>query len=138
MGTTQALGTEPEDKVQLGGGGGGGAAYRIRRFSLRGDAFGLGGQGGTRIGGSVDARTHVWWDRLAIDTRAFVVYYDDELDSTRSGHSVAIQAGTNVRLGHGVYFNVVGEQLFTPYFDSAFRAFAVLSMDWNFRAGRRQ
>jgi len=136
--TTEALDTEPDKDASFGGGGGGGAAYRIRRFSLRGDGFGLGGEGGTRAGGSLDARTHVWWDRLAIDTRAFFVYYRDELDDSRRGHSVAIQAGTNLRLGHGVYFNVVGEQLFTPYYDSAFRAFAVLSMDWNFRAGRRQ
>ncbi|MEM6992071.1 MAG: hypothetical protein AAF721_16290 [Myxococcota bacterium] len=135
--TTSQLATEPETPTSFGGGGGGGAAYRIRRLGVRADGFGLGGEGGTRVGGSVDARTHVWWDRVAIDTRAFVVYYRDQLTAARRGHSVALQVGTNLRLAHGVYFNIVGEQLFTPFYRSAFRAFGVLSMDWAFRAGGR-
>ena len=76
-------------------------------------------------------------DRLALDTRAFFVYYRDELTEAREGYSFALQLGTNLRLAHGIYFNVVGEQLFTPYYASAFRAFGVLSVDWGFRAGRR-
>lgn len=135
--TTEELGTEPEQPVTFGGGGGGGAAYRIRRFGLRGDAFGLGGEGGVRAGANLDARTDVWWDRVAIDTRAFFVYYRDELDAARRGYSMAMQLGTNVRLGHGMYLNVVGESLFSPFYRQALRAFAVLTMDWNFRAGTR-
>ena len=136
--TTAHLDTEPDRATSFGGGGGGGAAYRIRRLAVRADAFGLSGEGGTRVGGSIDARTHVWWDRVAIDTRAFVVYYRDDVDAARRGHSVALQLGTNLRLAHGVYFNVVGEQLLSPFYDSAFRAFASLSLDWAFRAGRRR
>lgn len=135
--TTAELGTEPDNPVLFGGGGGGGAAYRIRRFGLRADGFGLGGEGGMRAGATIDARTHVWWDRLAIDTRAFFVAYRDDVDTARRGYSLAMQVGTNLRLAHGVYFSAVAEQMFTPYYNSAFRAFGALSMDWAFRAGGR-
>ncbi len=135
--TTGVLGTEPEDAVHFGGGGGAGASYRRRRLGLRADAFGLGGEGGVRAGGSLDARTHVWYDRLALDGRTYVLYYRDELNAARRGYSVALQAGANLRLGHGVYLGVVTEELFTPFLRGAFRAFGTLSMDWALRGGPR-
>jgi hypothetical protein len=134
---TAELGTEPGERVAFGGGGGAGAAYRIRRFGMRLDGFGLGGEGGLRTGGSVDTRTHVLYDRIAIDGRAFVTYYRDEVHEDREGYSVALQVGSNFRLAHGIYLNVVGEELFTPFYRHAFRALGVLSVDWAFRAGRR-
>jgi hypothetical protein len=36
-----------------------------------------------------------------------------------------------------VYLNVVGEQLFTTFYRTAFRALAMLSVDWQVRGGRR-
>jgi hypothetical protein len=135
--TTDELGTEPADATTFGGGGGAGAAYRQRRFSLRLDGFGLGGQGGTRAGGSVDARTHLVYDRFALDTRGFALYYRDDIDVDRRGYSLALQAGGNLRLTHGIYLNVVGEQLFSTFYQTAFRALGTLSVDWNFRGGRR-
>jgi hypothetical protein len=97
----------------------------------------LGGEGGLRVGGSVDTRTHVLYDRIAIDARAYGLYYKDEVNAAREGHSVSLQVGTNVRLGHGVYLNVMAEELFTPYTRAAFRTFAMLNMDWAFRVGQR-
>lgn len=135
--TTEALGTEPEASIRFGGGGGAGASYRARRIGMRLDTFGLGGEGGLRAGGSLDTRTHIIYDRLALDGRGYVVYYQDEQQPDRKGYSVALQAGGNVHLGHGVYFNLVGEQMFTPYYRSAFRAFGIFSVDWALRGGPR-
>lgn len=135
--TTSELGTEPREATTFGGGGGAGAAYRRRRFSARLDGFGLGGEGGTRAGGSADTRTHLVYDRFALDTRAFGLYYRDDLVEDRRGYSLALQAGGNVRLTHGVYLNVIGEQLFSTFYRTAFRTLATLTIDWAFRGGRR-
>jgi hypothetical protein len=135
--TTQPLQTEPDTRVPFGGGGGAGASYRIRRFGARIDGFGLGGEGGIRAGGSLDTRTHVVYDRIALDGRAYFVYYRDDLVDDRRGYSFALQAGTNIRLAHGVYLNLVGEELITPYLRTAFRALGILSVDWAFRGGQR-
>jgi hypothetical protein len=134
---TAELETPPELDRTFGGGGGAGAAYQRRRFAMRLDAFGLGGDGGVRAGGSIDTRTHVLWDRIAIDARGYGLYYRDELVDDRRGYSVALQAGTNVHLAHGIYLNAVAEQLFTPFYRTAFRAFGSLSFDWAFRVGQR-
>ncbi len=134
---TAELGTEPDEPVVFGGGGGGGAEYRRRRFGMRLDGYGLGGEGGTRIGGSVDTRTHVLYDRIAIDARSYALYYQDEINEAREGYSVSVQAGTHLRLGHGVYLNLMAEELLTPYYRAAFRAFGSLSVDWAFRVGQR-
>lgn len=134
---TLTLRDAPDEPVAFGGGGGAAAAYRRRRFAMRIDGYGLSGHGGLRVGGSVDTRTHVWYDRVAIDGRAFFVYYDDELYEDRQGYSLAIQAGTNVRLAHGVYLNVIAEEVFTPFLDHSLRVLGVLSVDWAFRAGTR-
>jgi hypothetical protein len=135
--TTAELQTEPDRPTRFGGGGAGGASYRRRRFAARADLFGMGGEGGERIGGNVDTRTHVVYDRLALDGRFYAVGYRDDLVKARRGYSVAMQAGGNLRVAHGVYLNVVGEQLFTRFYRSAFRAFAMLSVDWAVRGGRR-
>ena len=134
---TADSGLEPAERVAFGGGGGGGAELRLRRFGMRMDGYGLGGEGGVRVGGSVDTRTHILYDRLAIDVRSYGLYYKDEINDAREGHSVSLQAGANVRLGHGVYLNVMAEELFTPYTRAAFRAFGMLNVDWAFRVGQR-
>ncbi|MEM6290329.1 MAG: hypothetical protein AAGA54_03660 [Myxococcota bacterium] len=134
---TADSGALPSDPTAFGGGGGGGATFRTRRFGMRLDGYGLGGEGGVRVGGSVDTRTHVLYDRIAIDARGYALYYADEQNDAREGYSVSLQAGTNVRLGHGVYLNVLAEELFTPYTRAAFRAFGMLSLDWAFRVGQR-
>ena len=105
--------------------------------AARADLFGMGGEGGQRIGGDLDTRTHVVYDRLAIDGRLYAVGYRDDLVAARRGYSVALQAGGNLRIAHGVYFTVVGEQLFTRFYRSAFRALGMLSFDWAVRGGRR-
>ena len=134
---TASLGSEPDDAVSFGGGGGAGAAYRRRRFAMRLDGYGLGGRGGVRVGGSVDTRTHVWYDRLALDGRVYALYFDDEIQEEREGYSVALQVGTNVRLAHGIYLNLMAEELFTPLLDHSFRVFGMFSFDWAFRVGQR-
>lgn len=134
---TATLESQPDQAVRFGGGGGAGAAYRRRRVAVRTDAYGLGGEGGMRVGGSVDARTHVIYDRLGVDTRGYVLYYKDEVDAARTGYSVAVQGGANLRLAHGIYLNAVAEELFTPFYRGAFRAFAILSVDWALRGGSR-
>jgi hypothetical protein len=134
---TTASGLVPDDDTRFGGGGGGGATYRRRRFAARADLYGLGGYGGMRIGGDIDTRTHVVYDRFGIDARAYAVYYEDEVTPDRNGWSVALQAGGNLRIAHGVYLNLMGEQMFTPFYRTAFRALGVLSVDWSFRGGRR-
>lgn len=134
---TADSGFEPAERVAFGGGGGAGAELRLRRFGMRMDGYGLGGEGGTRAGGSVDTRTHVLYDRLSIDARTYALYYKDEVTDRREGYSVSLQAGTNIRLGHGVYLNMMAEELFTPYTRAAFRAFGMLNVDWAFRVGQR-
>ncbi|MEM7154984.1 MAG: hypothetical protein AAF799_19205 [Myxococcota bacterium] len=134
---TGVLGTEPEQALRFGGGGGAGATYRRRRVGIRADAFALGGQGGMRAGGSLDTRTHVLYDRIAIDGRAYVLYYQDEVNTARNGYSMAVSGGANFRLAHGVYLNVVGEEMFTSFYRHAFRAFGIFSVDWALRGGRR-
>ncbi len=135
-GTTAHLGTSPERSVNLGGGGGATANYRIRRFAMRLDGFGLGGEGGLRVGGSVDTRTMVAWDRVAIDGRIFAMRLRDELTAARDGYSVAIQAGVNVQLWRGVHLSVLGEEMFTTFYAQAFRVFGALTADWTLRVGR--
>lgn len=134
---TAQLGSKPERRVSFGGGGAVGAALRKRRFAARADLYGLGGYGGSRVGGDVDTRTHLVYDRFALDVRAYAVGYRDDLVSGRHGYSLALQAGGNLRIAHGIYFNVVGEQMVTSFYRSAFRALGILSFDWSVRGGRR-
>ena len=117
-------------------GGGATAAFRIRRFAARLDGYGLGGEGGLRLGGSLDTRTMVAWDRVAIDGRIFALRYRDELTSARQGYSVALQAGVNVQLWRGIHVAVLGEEMFTTFYNQAFRVFAALTADWTLRVGR--
>ena len=134
--TTAHLGTKPEHSVRVGAGGGATAAFRIRRFSARLDGYGLDGEGGLRLGGSLDTRTMVAWDRVAIDGRIFALRYRDELTSARQGYSVALQAGVNVQLWRGIHVAVLGEEMFTTFYNQAFRVFAALTADWTLRVGR--
>jgi hypothetical protein len=135
--TTGELDQEPDQRLRVGAGGGAAASYRVRRFAARLDAFGLGGEGGARAGASLDSRTHLVWDRLAFDARTYFVWYRDDVDADRRGYSLAVQAGGNLRLAHGIYLDVVGEELVTPYLAPAFRLLGILSFDWAFRAGQR-
>lgn len=134
--TTAALGTRPTRTLQIGAGGGATAAYRGRRFSARLDGFGLGGEGGTRAGGSADTRTMVWWDRLALDGRIYAVYYRDEVTSARRGYSVALQVGLNAQLWRGIHLAVLGEEMFTTFYSQAFRVMGALTADWSMRVRR--
>ncbi len=135
---TAELGTQPRRNVRLGVGGGVTAAYRIPRFALRFDGYALGGEGGLRAGGSVDSRTMVAWNRLAIDGRVYGLYYRDELTNARRGYSLAVQAGLNVQLWRGIHLNLLGEELITNYYTSALRVLASLSVDWSLRASRQR
>ncbi|MBX7083618.1 MAG: hypothetical protein K1X88_30695 [Nannocystaceae bacterium] len=132
-----AAGTAPSRRARFGGGGATGAAWRRRRFAARADLFGMSGEGGGRIGGDLDTRTHVVYDRLALDARLYALGFRDEVVAARHGWSVALQAGGNLRIAHGIYLNLLGEQLMTTYYRSAFRLFATLSVDWVLRGGRR-
>lgn len=133
---TAHLNTAPERKVTVGAGGGATASYRIRRFSARLDGYGLGGEGGLRVGGNLDTRTMVAWDRVAIDGRVFALRYRDEVTAARQGYSVALQAGVNVQLWRGIHLAVLGEEMFTSFYSQAFRVFGALTADWTLRAGR--
>lgn len=134
---TTASGQGPTRRARPGYGGGAGVVHQRRRLSLRLDAFGLGGEGGVRAGGSASSRVHLWWDRVALDSRAFVTYYRDDVTQARRGTNLALQLGANVRLDHGVYLHVVGEELVTPQLRSALRVWGALSVDWTLRAGAR-
>ncbi len=134
---TTAQGLEPSQRLRPGYGGGLAALYRRRRTALRLDGFALGGEGGLRGGGVVESRTHVWWDRIALDGRVYFTQYRDDLSHGRYGYSLALQVGANIRLYHGVYVHVLGEELVTRHYKSALRALGVLSVDWGFRGGAR-
>ncbi len=134
---TTASGQGPERRVRPGYGGGAGVVHQRRRLALRLDGFGLGGEGGVRAGGMATSRVHLWWDRIALDSRAFVTYYRDDVMAARRGTNLALQLGANVRLDHGVYLHVVGEELVTPHLRSALRVWGALSVDWTLRAGGR-
>ncbi|MBK9755227.1 MAG: hypothetical protein IPO88_17330 [Nannocystis sp.] len=133
---TAQLGTAPERKLTVGAGGGATAGFRVRRFSARFDGYGLGGEGGLRVGGNLDTRTMVAWDRVAIDGRVFALRYRDEVTAARQGYSVALQAGVNVQLWRGIHLAVLGEEMFTSFYSQAFRVFGALTADWTLRTGR--
>lgn len=133
---TGELGTTPRSVTRVGVGGGASAAHRRPRFALRIDGYGIGGEGGLRVGGSVDTRTTILWDRLAIDGRAYAVHYRDELREARQGFSFAVQAGINAQLFRGVHLNLLGEEMITTHYVSALRILASLSVDWTLRLRR--
>lgn len=130
-------GETAERPVAFGAGGGASAALQRRRFAMRIDGYGLGGYGGLRIGGSIDTRTNVIYDRVALDGRVYAIGYRDELNTERNGYSVAIQAGVDVHLAHGVSMNVVADETLSPTLQHSFRLFGMLTIDWAFRAGQR-
>lgn len=135
-----SLGQSPEADIRFGGGGGAGAVLRTHRFMLRADVFGLDGEGGRQIGGSIDTRTWVLWQRLGIDARAYGLAYRDDLGTglpEREGWSVAFQAGGNVRLWKNVHLNLVAEPMLSSIWQAHFRALAIFSVDWSLRVGRR-
>jgi len=134
---TGSTGARPGEPVRVGWGGGASAVHRRPRFAMRFDLYGLTGEGGTRIGGSFDSRTHVLWDRIALDGRAYAVGYRDEQTDVRHGYAVAMQAGANIRLIRGIQANVMCEEMLTSSLEQAFRVLAVFSVDWSFRAGPR-
>ena len=100
------------------------------------DGQGIGGEGGVRIGGSLDTRTMVAWDRVGIDGRIYAMRYRDEVNAAREGYSLAVQAGVNVQLWRGVHLSVLGEEMFTSFYTQAFRVFGALTADWTLRVGR--
>jgi hypothetical protein len=127
---------QPTRGRRLGLGGGATLAYRRPRFSARIDGFGLAGEGGLRAGGSVDTRTFVAWQRLALDGRIYAVYFEDDAAAARRGYSVAVQAGLNLQLWRGIHLNLMGEEMITTYYTSALRVLASLSADWSLRLRR--
>ena len=133
--TTEALDHDPGDTGTIGYGGGMGAAYQRRRFAARFDGFGFGGDGGVRVGGWLDTRIHLWWDRLALDGRVSAVTTQND-DDDEWGYAVALQQGANVRLWPGIYVNLLAEELFTQIYDVSFRMLAVFSVEWGMRVGR--
>ena len=135
-GTTAHLGSEPDRRVRTGAGGGASASFRVRRFAARLDGQALGGEGGLRVGGSVDTRTMVAWDRVALDGRIYALRYRDEVTTARQGYSLAVQAGVNVQLWRGIHLALLGEEMFTTFYAQAFRVFGALTADWTLRVGR--
>ncbi|MCA9719989.1 MAG: hypothetical protein KC468_35315, partial [Myxococcales bacterium] len=120
-----------------GYGGGLSAYYRIPRFAMRLDGYGLGGEGGIRAGGSVDTRTMVAWNRLGLDGRVYGNYYKDDVSGAREGYALALQGGFNAELFRGVHLAVLGEELLTSYYKHAFRLLATFSVDWTIRGRQR-
>ncbi len=102
------------------------------------DGYALGGEGGLRTGGSLDTRTMVAWNRLAIDGRVYGVYFQDEITQARRGYSLAVQAGLNVQLWRGIHLNLLGEELMTNYYTSALRLLASLTVDWSLRTSTQR
>ncbi|MBL9100352.1 MAG: hypothetical protein JNL82_05315 [Myxococcales bacterium] len=131
-----ALGSVPERRLRVGAGGGATVNYRVRRFAARLDGYGLGGEGGLRAGANLDTRTMILWDRLAVDGRVYAVKYRDEVNAARDGYSIALQAGLNAQLWRGLHLAVLGEEMFTSYYQQAFRVFGALTADWTLRVGR--
>lgn len=133
---TAHLGTTPDKRVRTGAGGGATASFRVRRFAARVDGHALGGEGGLRVGGSLDTRTMVAWDRVALDGRIYGLRYRDEVTAARHGYSLAVQAGVNVQLWRGIHLALLGEEMFTSFYTQAFRVFGALTADWTLRVGR--
>lgn len=133
---TTAQGTEPERSITPGYGGGLAAAFRIPRFRARADAYGIGGEGGLRVGGSLDTRTMVAWNRLAIDARTYGLYYRDPVVQDRQGWSFAVQAGLNAQIWRGIHIGLLGEEMISSFYKTAFRMFGTISFDWGVRMGK--
>lgn len=133
---TTAQGTEPLQSITPGYGGGLAAAFRIPRFRIRADTYAIGGEGGLRVGGSLDTRTMVAWNRLAIDARTYGLYYRDPVVQDRQGWSFAVQAGLNAQLWRGVHIGLLGEEMVSSFYKTAFRMFGTISFDWGVRVGR--
>jgi len=133
---TTAGGTEPLRAITPGYGGGLTAAFRVPRFRARTDAYGLGGEGGLRVGGSIDTRTMVAWNRLAIDARTYGLYYADPVVLDRQGWSFAVQGGINAQLWKGIHLGILAEEMVSSFYSTAFRMFGTLSFDWTVRMGK--
>ena len=125
------------DNRRLGYGGGLSAYFRIPRFSMRLDGFGLGGEGGVRAGGSLDTRTMVAWNRLGLDGRVYGTYYKDDVSTQREGYAIAVQGGFNAQLFRGIHFAVLAEEMFTSYYRHTFRLLATFTADWTIRGRKR-
>jgi hypothetical protein len=134
---TAALGVEAEPPITLGWTGAMAALWQHKRFSLRTDAFAMGGQGGVRAGGSVDSQVRVLNDRIGIDLRSYFTQYADDKVPEREGFGLSFQAGADFKLWDGVHLTVLAEEMLTPFLVHAFRGLMNLSVDWSFRAGRR-
>ena len=113
------------------------AVYRRRRFSMRADALGLTGEGGTQIAATIDTRTYVYYRRLALDARLWSVYHDDDQRPERKGASLAAQLGVDARLWRALHLAVMGEELVTPHLSHSLRVWAVFSADFTLRMGAR-
>ncbi len=132
-----ASGAEPPARALGGTGVQAGVSHRRRRFALRADAFARGGPEGRLGGASVEARTFVFHQRLALDTRAYYTYVDGVGSTAGGGHLWAVQIGTDTRLYSGIHLHLLVEEAGSPTMRSSFRVFGALSLDWQIRGGTR-
>jgi hypothetical protein len=130
-------GSEATSRLSLGWGGAFAALWQRRRFAVRTDSFVQGGEGGLRAGGSVDGQVRFVHDRIGLDLRAFFTRYTDDQVPERDGYGLAFQLGADFKIWDGVHLTLLAEEMLTPFLVHAFRGLASLSVEWDFRAGRR-
>lgn len=128
---------EPRSPITVGWGGAFAALWQRRRYALRVDAFTQGGEGGMRSGGSIDGQVRVLYDRIGIDLRSYFTRYADDQMPEREGYGLSFQAGADFKLWDGIHLTLLAEEMLTSTLVHAFRGLAMLSVDWNFRVGRR-
>ncbi len=111
-------------------GGGLGATYLGRRQTARLDLYWQEGYGGRTLGFYGYYRYQVVPRWLALEGRAVVAYWDDELSTTPEGVSAGLSLGARLQLTTLAALHVLVEDNFGTFNKSDLRVYAMLNFAW--------
>jgi len=111
-------------------GGGLGATYVGKRQSARLDLYWQEGYGGRTLGAYGYYRRQVIPDWLALEGRAVIAYWDDELSTTPEGVSAGLSVGAQLQLTQLVALHLLVEDNFGTYNKSDLRLYGMLNVSW--------
>jgi hypothetical protein len=111
-------------------GGGVGATYLGMRQTARLDLYWQEGYGGRTLGLYGYYRYQVVPRWLALEGRAVVAYWDDDLSTTPEGVSAGVSLGARLQLSQLVAVHVLVENNFGTYNKSDLRVYGLLNFAW--------